>query len=369
MLSGEAKGVDVLEEKSGAVTAAQRPTRVFIIDDSPMMCKVLQKVLSEDTAIEVVGRALNGQEALERLSDLECDVCTLDVHMPGMNGLTVLKHIMIRRPIPTLMVSAFTADGSRVTFEALRYGAVDFFQKPSRDGGEDMLALSDMLRSRVKRAAKVQVGAARYLRLRPVSGDKPAVSSGSPEGIAVVNTSTGGYSSILAILPNMQAPPKVPVVVSMGTPGRYLTAFVDYLKGYVPCELKRAGDQDLLQPGTIYFTSAEESVSLERAGDGTRLLVNPRPDLTDEEGGVDLLLFSSLEHFGKDVLVMTLSGDRKEGLTGAREAARLGAPVLVQRPESCLAPTQPRRIAEEVGAQALSLGEIAAKLTHWSKSD
>jgi two-component system chemotaxis response regulator CheB len=106
--------------------------RVFIVDDSPLMCRAMGRILSDDPDIEVVGQALSGKHALAEMPKAECDVCTLDVHMPGMNGLTVLKHIMIRFPKPTLMVSAFTSDGSRVTFEALRYGAVDFFQKPSQ---------------------------------------------------------------------------------------------------------------------------------------------------------------------------------------------------------------------------------------------
>ncbi|MDA8162194.1 MAG: response regulator [Desulfobacteraceae bacterium] len=338
---------------------------VLVVDDSPLMCKALSRILSEDPAFHIVGQALNGEEAIEALSKTPCDVCTLDVHMPGMSGLSALKHIMIRSPVPTLMVSAFTSEGSRVTFEALRYGAVDFFQKPSQDKGEDLDAQKALLQERVKRAARVQVKAARYLRLKQVAAGHPdaikAASGQGPEtqgGIIVISASTGGYASLLSLLPATSAPSK-PIIVSVRAQTRYLRAFVDYLATYVSFNMKLAEDNEVLHNGTVYFINSDDAASLEQKGEDLLLSITPRPRLSDRESGLDLLLYSASEHFGNRVLAVFLSGDGADGLSGAKEVLRLGGRVLAQSPATCLAPETPIMAARELGVETCLLNEIA----------
>ncbi|HID98457.1 MAG TPA: response regulator [Thermodesulfobacteriaceae bacterium] len=355
-----------LAEHSGI----EEKTRVFIIDDSPMMCRVMEKILTDDPSIEVTGHALSGKEALMSLPSTKCDVCTLDVHMPGMNGISVLKHIMIKFPRPTLMVSAFTADGSKITFESLRYGAVDFFQKPSHKVGEDLMAQAHILRERVKRAARVQVGAARYLRLKPVFSKvsvPAAESSGAfPNGLVILNSSTGGYSALLSLLPGMTTPPEVPIVVSLGTPISYLDAFVNYLNGFVPFEVMRGKNNDKLISGRVYVISAQESAALEQRGDSLCLLLGERQDLSDDEGALDLLLFSASELFGPDALAVFLSGDEAKGLSGAKEVLRNGGKLIVQESSTCLSSEFPDKVVTHVDATSRSIGEISKILSNWT---
>ncbi len=351
--------------------------KVFIVDDSPLMCRAMKQILDEDPEIEVVGRALNGQEAIKRLGETKCDVCTLDVHMPGMNGLSVLKRIMVRNPIPTVMVSAFTADGSRVTFEALRYGAVDFFQKPSRNEGENIQEQGELLRAKIKRAARVKVQAARYLRLKVVEETRSSQDE-EPSGVAIIAASTGGYASILSLLPAMP-PPKIPVVVSLGTPSKFLKAFVDYIRPFLSFPVHLLEDGQLLLPGAAYFVSNEDASSMDTKDGRTVLRISKRvipvqDELhggldshgPDKESGLDLLMFSASEHFGPKTLAVFLSGDRLDGLTGAQEVERNGGMVLVQRPETCLCPDQINFVTEKVQATKLSIPELAKQIGAWS---
>jgi two-component system chemotaxis response regulator CheB len=344
--------------------------RVFIVDDSPLMCRVIGHILAEDPDLKVVGHALNGQDALKALSQTICDVCTLDVHMPGMNGLSVLKHIMIRFPIPTLMISAFTADGSRVTFEALRYGAVDFFQKPAQDSGQDLEAQKTLLQARVKRAARVQAGAARYLRLKQLDGvssvRRDTSNGGFPGGITVIGASTGGYAALLYLIPIMSSAPASPVIVALGTPPQHLKAFVDYLQAYVPMRVMRASEGEILKKGTVYFISCEESSSIERNDDSLVLRLGHRPDLSSQEGSLDLLLYSASEHFGSGTLSVFLSGDGTEGLGGAKEVSRVGGTLLVQRPDTCLAPEIPDNVEAATKAETRTIHELAAMIQGWN---
>lgn len=353
----------------------EQRVKVFVVDDSPLMCRAMERILSQDPAIEVVGRAMSGQEAVRRLGEISCDVCTLDVHMPGMNGLSVLKRVMVRNPLPTVMVSAFTGDGSRVTFEALRYGAVDFFKKPSRNQGEDLEEQGETLRAKIKRAARVKVEAARYLRLRMARGQAQPREE-EPQAVAVVAASTGGYASVLSLLPAM-APPRSPVILSLATPARYLRAFVDYLRPFLPFPVAMAEDGMALKGGMAYFVSSDDASAIEVRDGRSVLRVNPRSlpvegrDGDGEHGpghesGLDLLMFSASERFGSRVLGVFLSGDRLDGITGGMEIRRNGGRIVAQRPDTCLCPDQIAAVTEKVGCDHLAPSELARQISGWS---
>lgn len=345
------------------------PIRVFIVDDSPLLCKAIEKMLQNDPEIEIAGRALSGQEALNLLPQSNCDICTLDVHMPGMSGITVLKHIMIRFPIPVLMLSAFTAEGSRITFEALRYGAVDFFQKPSRTvdsgGADSLIAQANVLKNRLKRAARVRLDAARYLRLKTRTKPLTASTLSQEKGIVVIGATTGGYASLLSILPSMTSPPLTPVLIFLGVAPQYIGPFAEYLKAYVPCPIIRGTHDIRLQGGNVYLVSMSESAALEYRGDDTYLLLNTRSELMGMESGMDLLLYSVSEHFGARGLAIFLSGDGTEGLEGAKELVRCGGKVLAQRPETCLVPDLAEAAIQRASAETCSLQELSAVIGSW----
>jgi len=347
-------------------------TRVMIIDDSPLMCRALENILEEDPAIEVAGCAHSGREALDMLQERSCDICTLDVHMPGMNGITVLKHIMVKHPLPTLMVSAFTADGARITFDALRYGAVDFFQKPSSAAGMDLEEQSDVLRSKVKSAARVQVEAARYLRLKLVSrtDDRAGAAESGEMSVNIISTSTGGYSSLLSLLPSLNAEMSDPLLVFMGVTGEVLSAFMDYLGSYVKFSVERGMDGQEMKPGTIYFFSRGECAAFEQHAGSWMFNVSRRQDLPGKEGPVDLALLSASEHFGSGARAIFLSGDDEQGFTGARELLRNGGSVLVQRPATCLSPAVPLQLLREldgIGGREVTLAEMAEIISRGEK--
>ncbi len=343
--------------------------KVLIVDDSPMMCKALEQILGEDDQIQVESRALNGPEALSKLSTGEFDVCTLDVHMPGMNGLTVLKNIMVRYPIPTLMISAFTGDGSRVTFEALRFGAVDFFKKPTRTGEEELKTQASVLRSRLKRASRVQVEAARYLRIKPVGRvarpRSPEEGRGDVRGIAVIHGSTGGYSSLLSILPHLSGQVETPIVVSLGTTPENLNAFVEYLRPFSALPLVVPEARENLAPGHVYFLSSDQTGTFDQKGGIWEMTVDKRPIDAGEEGAIDLILLSASECFGEGCLAVFVSGDNNHGLTGAAEVKRGGGTVLAQTPDNCLAPLLPEKMIREAGAESRGAVEIANQLSKW----
>ncbi len=352
------------------INRINRPLKVLVVDDSPMMCKALENILMEDDEIEAVTKALNGKEALKELSSQKYDVCTLDVHMPGMNGLTVLKNIMIKYPVPTLMVSAFTSDGSKITFEALRYGAVDFFKKLTRDGKGAFKKQADSLRAKLKRASRVKVEAARYLRIKPRSRGQlkdEAICSSDISGVSIIYGSTGCYSSVLSILPFLKESLEVPIIISMDNSEDNIKAFVDYLKSYCIFPLKLAKGTETLHTKTIYFLPKDYAAYFDKKDNKWEMTVEKRPIKVEGEGAIDLTLLSASEIFGKDTLVTIVSGDNPFGLTGAKEVLRNKGKILVQKPNRCLAPLAPQLFLEEYGAESLESYEIVSKISRWPK--
>jgi len=137
--------------------------KILIVDDSKMIRKGLAGIFEKSGLFEIVGEAADGKEALAAIKKLQPDVVTLDVVMPGMDGLTTLKHIMIECPRPTVMLSSLTQDGSETTFDALRYGAVDFISKPSRLDNPSMDALADDILNKLNISEGIDEGVTSYL--------------------------------------------------------------------------------------------------------------------------------------------------------------------------------------------------------------
>ena len=140
--------------------------KILIVDDSKMIRKGLAGIFEKSGLFEIVGEAADGKEALTAIKKLQPDVVTLDVVMPGMDGLTTLKHIMIECPRPTVMLSSLTQDGTETTFDALRYGAVDFISKPSRLENQSMEDLADDILNKLNIAEGIDVGVTSYIRTR-----------------------------------------------------------------------------------------------------------------------------------------------------------------------------------------------------------
>ncbi len=351
----------------------ERRIRVFIVDDSPLVRRSLEGIISGDPMLEVAESAADGKEALEKMSNVPWDVCTLDWQMPGMNGLSVLKHIMIRYLKPTLMLSSFTTEGARITFDALRYGAVDFLQKPGGDSGQSLVEHRELLRSRIKRAAKVQVAISKYLRLKSLTSnklvnvnDKKDIKDG--EGIILVLAATGGYASLLSILPSLSYIPKVPVVVMMSCASRPLDAFVEYLKDFVLPPVKRLlpKDEGILKKGTIYFAGIGDRLSLSKEDKEQIAFRLEHKDMSFELFDV---IFDKKDRWQKKISTVVLSSGQQEGMNGIKRISELGAKLIVQQPCTCLDPSLAKFVLKTFDAKAKTPFEITQFIGRWSAED
>lgn len=314
---------------------APKPIRLLIVDDSRLIRTAVRRLFESDGQVQVVGEAANGKEALALLPNLKPDVITLDITMPEMDGLTTLKHIMIKHPTPTVMFSALTREGATETFDALRFGAIDFMPKPSQSRGEDIAEQERLILQKVKVAAGVETGAIRLLRTRRADTPRPSAPHTDVDGVVVLGASEGGYGALLKIIP--QLPPDLPVayLVVLYAEPEHVQAFADYLAANCAIHVAPAVNGAPLQTGTCYLASGHAYTTLDNGGGAVHLNVHPSP-FPERRGAINMLMLSVSEIMPQQAVGILLSGRGQDGAEGAAEIHRVGGTVIVQEPCTCL---------------------------------
>jgi len=307
--------------------------RVLIVDDSSLIRQGISSIFSSDSQIEVVGQAVNGKEALSMIDELNPDVVTLDVNMPVMDGLTTLKHLMVANPRPVIMLSSLTSEGADITFDALRYGAVDFITKPSRkeDGFEKA---KDQLLNKVKAAAEMKVDAVRYIRV-PDNKKQQAVQPQDCHQVVVIGAAEGGYGSLLKIVPQLSRDGAAAFLVVLYAEQKHTRSFARYLDSISAVTVKAAIHGEFLEAGVCYISSGNDYMTLHHDGDRQLLHVRSAP-FEFRKGSVDRALFSAAEMFGANTAGVILSGKGADGIEGLDEVLHNGGIGVVQAPRNCL---------------------------------
>lgn len=312
----------------------ERPIRVLVVDDSPAIRQKIVDILVADGRFEVVGEAENGSQALRMITELEPDVVSLDIIMPGMNGITALKYLMIHHPTPTVMISSLTQEGAEASMESLRFGAVDFVPKPSalEPGSLDEQAAE--MTEKLAWAARVEIDALRYIRARP-SPEHPGVGTEPCGAVVAMGAHEGGYAALMKILP--QIDPDVPVawIIILYEHSRYVDSFIEYMNHFCGVELRRAVDGAPLNGGLCYVAAGEDYVTLHPTPEQFQLHVHPAP-FDSQKGSINRIFYSIADVLGERCGGVVLSGSGDDGFEGLEEIMRVGGNAILQEPGSCL---------------------------------
>lgn len=329
-----------------------RLVRVFLADDSAVVRQVIGRMLQEKHGFEVCGTAADGQAALDAIPRVRPDVVVLDVEMPVMDGLAVLRRLMGRQPLPVVMLSAHTRAGSAATVEALALGAVDFVPKGMPGGLDAMVA---------ELAAKICVAAgARPLRAgggataaRPA---RPAVPKPAAErrpaqrpDIVVIGCSTGGPAALRMLIPSLPGDLPAPVVVVQHMPRGFTASLAENLNQSSPLDVKHAADGDALVPGRVLVAPAGLEFSFRRRGSTVAAEVQP-DDRPLPPGGfrpsVDRVMVSAAETFGAKTLGVLLTGMGRDGAEGMARIKERQGQTIAEDESTCVVYGMPRAAAE-----------------------
>jgi two-component system, chemotaxis family, protein-glutamate methylesterase/glutaminase len=349
--------------------------KVLVIDDSALMRKLLGRVLADVTEFEV-HFARNGMEGLEKLAALNPDVVTLDIHMPGMNGLACLDRIMIENPRPVLMVSSVTREGADVTLEALRLGAVDFVSKPEGALSLHMEVFGPLFVAKVRAVAGAKLKASLRLRERvqhriggSVSPRQRAGRTEAPvratgKGIVVVGTSTGGPPALEALLVALPSTFPWPIVIAQHMPASFTGALARRLDGLCTIAVSEVARPTALEPGHAYIGRGDADLVISKiAGD---LAASPAPTEATRpwHPSADRLVESAIAHVPPSLLIgVLMTGMGDDGAGSMTRLRALGGRTIAEAEETAVVWGMPGKLVEAGGATwVLPLPDIAGQL-------
>lgn len=312
------------------------PYKVLVVDDSALIRQAIVEIIDSSEDLQVIGQAASGAEALALIPQLRPDLVTLDIIMPGMNGLTTLKYIMIFHPVPVVMLSSLAQEGAEITFDALRYGAIDFIAKPSKLDGNALKSQTQKILQKIRLAAKVKVNAIQYIRVKPKGQSaRVPLQRKSCKNIVVLGVAEGGYGTLLKIILRLKPYPATTYMVIFYETSLHVDGFISYLNQYTAVKVQRPLNNTLLEAGVCYISSGEEYVTVHGQRGSLISYVSPAPFST-RRGTIDMLMFSVAETVGKYSLGVVLSGEGTDGSEGLEEIVRVGGGAIIQTPVSCL---------------------------------
>jgi two-component system, chemotaxis family, protein-glutamate methylesterase/glutaminase len=351
------------------------PTKILVVDDSALFRQAIHNALRGIREASVVGVAKNGVEALDKIAELDPDLLTLDVQMPDMDGIQVLREIKRRRLRPeAIIVSSLTCEGAQVTTDALLEGAFDFILKPS---GSESAANRNQLRDALEeKIGAFREAAGRSKRIhggRRVGADKVLETAPAPDSICravIFGTSTGGPEALKVVLPRLSANLPVPVLVVQHMPPQYTLSLAARLNEICPLQVCEAFDRLEALPGQIVIAPGGKQIELESEGGRLLLLVNDDPPENGVRPSVDYLLRSVVDVLGGQALAVIMTGMGRDGLEGCRRLKQTGGYVFAQHQDDCTVYGMPKAVIEEgLADRALPLGKIApAVIRHLNRS-
>lgn len=338
---------------------ATAPVKVLIVDDSMLMRQLLAEMLGDDPGIEVVGTAADAYTAREAIKRLAPDVITLDIAMPGMDGLTFLRNLMRLRPMPVVMVSTLTAQGAPAGLEALALGAVDMMSKPQPLGVRDFGAYAAALRAKIRAAARAHVQLAdAALRCAPL----PAGGARADRKLIAIGASAGGTEAIRAVLAAMPADAP-PTVIVQHIPAGFSAAFAERLDRNSAMQVVHLESDRALQPGHAYVAPGGRHLRVARSGGQWWGRLGDDPPQRRHRPSVDVLFESVARSAGAQAAAALLTGMGDDGARGLLALRGAGALTLAQDEASSLIWGMPgAAVALGAACEVLPLSQIAQRL-------
>jgi two-component system, chemotaxis family, protein-glutamate methylesterase/glutaminase len=357
--------------------------RVLVVDDSAFMRNTLSTMLMKFPDVQVVGTAKSGLDAIEQVKRSQPDVMTLDIDMPGMNGLAVLDYVMAHCPLPVIMVSALTNEGAGVTLQALERGAVDFIPKDVGQKHFDIHSIEGQLHDKVREAyqARLGVSQARHVGVNSIS----SISVSHPQGkaktrsairlpdisrgdtnrahtqqtpdmfpLVVIGSSTGGPSLLKQLVRNLPASLPASLIIIQHMPKFFTKVFAENLNAVAPFPIREARNGDRLEPGVGLVAPGDQHLFIDRQANG-RAGVKISTELVHQpyRPSVDCAMASAAEHFGSSVIGVVVSGMGNDGVVGCQKIKEYGGTVLVQDEETAVLYGMPRAVIEAGWADAV----------------
>ncbi len=328
--------------------------KVLVVDDSSLFRQMIIQHLSSQPGIEVVGYAINAFDAGQKIPRLKPDVLTLDVEMPGLNGIEFLKQLLPKNPIPVILVSSLNLS----VFDALSAGAVDFVRKPdmSAQNSKDTFFTSLTLKVRAASKARVRVAARQNTGSAVTAQNVPAKPMPFPpiprtvldSTIIGLGASTGGTEATLAVLQKL--PANIPgMVITQHMPEGFTDMYAQRLNRICSMEVREAKNGDVIRPGLALIAPGAKQMEVVRAGNNYIVQCHPGPKVSGHCPSVNVLFNSIAKNVAIKKVGIIMTGMGSDGAEGLLQMRQKGAFTIGQDKESCVVYGMPM-VAYNIGA-------------------
>lgn len=315
----------------------QNTIKVFVVDDSSLFRQAMIQFLSSQPNFEVVGYAINAYDAKQKIPRLKPDVVTLDVEMPGLNGIEFLKQLLPTHPVPVILVSSLNLS----VFDALSAGAVDFVRKPDMSAPNSKSLFFTTLKMKIVTASKSRVHTARTGSVpRPEPAPKttffPALSSSVLDStIIAIGASTGGTEATLEVLKDL--PENTPgIVVTQHMPPGFTAMYADRLNRICKMSVKEAANGDVIRPGQVLIAPGALQMEVVRSNRNYIVKCHPGNKVSGHCPSVDVLFTSMAQNVAIRQVGIILTGMGRDGADGLLKMRQKGAFTIGQDKESCV---------------------------------
>jgi two-component system chemotaxis response regulator CheB len=323
----------------------KKPVRVLVVDDSALMRKLIPGILEQDKSVEVVGTAIDGHFALKKIEDLAPDVVTLDLEMPGMNGIDTLKAIMRNRRLPVIVVSSHSTTGANITLKALGLGAFDFVAKPKDVSARMPEIAAELIRKihAAKQSAGVQT---QFLPVETFHGQHASLRPIAPTHIVAIGVSTGGPNALQYVFSQLPAEFSGSIIVVQHMPDGFTELFAKRLDECCPIRVKEAQSGDLLVAGRALICPGNRHMKVKKLPLGNVAILSDDAAVNGHRPSVDVLFRSVAEVFGSQAMGVLMTGMGEDGATGLGEIRAAGGFTVAQSQQTCVVFGMPKAAIE-----------------------
>ena len=328
--------------------------RVLVVDDSAFMRRLISEIVESRPEFLVVGTARDGSDALAKIRTLRPDIVTLDIEMPGVDGLTALANIMAELPRPVVMLSAAGSEtGNALTIKALELGAVEFVRKPSGPVSIDLVSVRAELLRALSAAAVVRVSQATPVpRLDRIETRRPREARPAIPATAavVIAASTGGPKALSEVVAHLPECLGAAVLVVQHMPGEFLTSLARRLSQLGPLPVSVAVHDEPVISGRVYLAPGDRHMLVVMRDDIAVIRIEAGPAICGVRPSADPLFSSAAEVFGENLVGVVLTGMGRDGSEGLRAVRAAGGGAIVQDRASSIIYGMPRSALAAAGA-------------------
>lgn len=340
----------------------RKKIKTLIVDDSETIRQLLTKIISEDPSFEVIGAAKDAVEAASMMKKTQPDLITLDIHMPGKNGVEFLKEVQQKQFIPTVMISALSHEDGPYIMEALSAGAIDYIKKPVMKEIKD---LTPIILERLKSAAVAKKANLKNFSRKAISG------ATDNQHITLIGASTGGTEAIRAILECL--PKEIPpILIVQHIPAVFSKAFADRLNGLLPFEVKEAVNGEEVVPNKVLIAPGGQQMGLVNKSGKYVVEVIEGPLVNRHRPSVDYLFKSAYDLKLKNATAVVLTGMGSDGAHEISKLKSLGVKTIAQDEATCVIYGMPKAAVatgaidfilplNEIGQKIMNLAEVKSK--------